>query len=120
MVEKIDAVLAVSPHIRYVAIYQDGVLQSRQRSGLTGASAAESDKYEELFVNPTILKCASQRGELDCGGLRFIVIGYGNFNQLIMPVRAGHVSVCFPLGSNPLEFTDRIAALFAPSGQAAH
>jgi hypothetical protein len=110
--DKIEEVLAISPHVRYVAIYQDGSLKSRQRSGVADPSASESDKYEELFVNPTLLKCATQRGELDCGGLRFIVIGYGHFLVLVMPIRGGHVTVGFEQDSNPLDFTSRVAALF--------
>ena len=112
MTDKIEEVLAISPHVRYVAMYQDRSLKSRQRSGVADPSASESDKYEELIVNPTLLKCATQRGEIDCGGLRFIVIGYGHFHQLVMPIRAGHVSVCFDQDSNPLDFVSRVAAFF--------
>ena len=114
--DKIEEILAISPHVRYVAIYQDRSLKSRQRSGVADPSASESDKYEELFVNPTLLKCATQRGELDCGGLRFIVIGYGHFLVLVMPIRGGHVTVGFEQDSNPLDFTSRVAALFDQSG----
>ena len=115
MTDKIEEVLAISPHVRYVAIYQDGSLKSRQRSSVANPSASESDKYEELIVNPTLLKCATQRGEIDCGGLRFIVIGYGHFNVLVMPIRAGHVTLGLELDSNPLDFTNQVAALFDQS-----
>lgn len=107
-----ERVFAVSPHIRYVAHYQDGRLESCQRPGLENASASESDKYEELFVNPTLIKCATQRGQLDCGGLRGLVVAYGNFLQLIMPVSGGHLSVCFENRSNPLDFINHLADLF--------
>ena len=46
----IDRIFAVSPDIRYVAIYRSGKLNSRQRGDVEGASASESDKYEELLV----------------------------------------------------------------------
>ena len=115
MTDKIEEILAISPHVRYAAIYQDGSLKLRQRSGVADPSASESDKYEELFVNPTLLKCATQRGELDCGGLRFIIVGYGHFHQLMMPIRAGHVSVCFDRDCSPLDFTSRVATLFDQS-----
>lgn len=108
----IDQVFAISKQIRYVAIYRDGALQSHQRPGLENSSASESDKYEELFVNPTLLKCASQRGELDCGGCRWLIVGYGNFMQFIMPIRGGHLSVCFEQGSNPVAFAGQLAALY--------
>ena len=89
----IEQCLALSPDVRYVAVYRDGVLQSRERSGLAGASATESDRYEELLVNPTALTLVRQRGNIDCGGVRYLVIRYGNFYQCVFPVPGGHVSV---------------------------
>ena len=106
-----DKVFALSASIRYVALYQSGRLDSRQRDSITAASSSESDKYEELFVNPVLLKLAEQRGTLDCGGARFVVVGYGNFQQLIVGLPDGHVSVCSELAANPLEFADRIMVL---------
>ena len=113
MTDAIDRIFAVSPDIRYVALYRNGALESHQRPGLENASASESDKYEELLVNPTLLKCATQRGDIDCGGLRGLVVAYGNFRQLVMPIRGGHLSVCFENGSsNPLAYTDQLAGMF--------
>ena len=89
----IDAVLAVSPAIRYVALYQGGRLDSRQRPGIVAPSTGESDKYEELIVNPTLLTLLGQRGDIDCGGLRFVLIRYGNFVEYVQPLRDGHLSV---------------------------
>lgn len=89
----IDRLLALSPDVRYVAVYVDGVLQSRERAGLAAASEAESDRYEELLVNPTVLTVTFQRGSIDCGGLRYVVIRYGNFYQCVFPVSGGHVSI---------------------------
>src|SRR6201996_3324519 len=102
----IDQILAVSPAVRYVALYRGGRLTSRQRSAVSDASASESDRYEELFVNPTLLTLARQRGNLDCGGAQFVLVRYGNFYQLVMDIPGGHVSVCFELSSNPLEYAD--------------
>jgi hypothetical protein len=85
---------SVSKDIRYVAIYRDGKLSSAARPDLMNASAGESDKYEELFVNPTLLTLTSQRGNLDCGGLQYVVVRYGNFFQLVIPAADGHVSIC--------------------------
>ena len=112
MTNAMDRVFALSPDIRYVALYRNGALESHQRPGLKDASASESDKYEELFVNPTLLKCASQRGNLDCGGLRGLVVAYGNFLQLVTPISGGHLSVCFESGSNPLALINRLTSLF--------
>ena len=109
-----DRIFALSPAVRYVALYRSGTLTSRQRDGeLAGASGSESDRYEELFVNPTLLTLARQRGNLDCGGARFVLVGYGNFHQLVVDLPDGHASVCFELGSNPIEHVDAIRDICA-------
>ena len=107
----IDQIFAVAPAIRYVALYRGGELTSRQRAGVMGASTSESDRYEELFVNPTLLTLARQRGNLDCGGAEFVLVGYGNFYQLVIGLPDGHVSVCFELGSNPVDHVKAIKGL---------
>lgn len=89
----IDAVFAASPAVRYVAVYRGGRLESRQREGLVGASASESDKYEELIVNPTAITLLRQRGAIDCGGLDHVLIRYGNFTEYVQPLADGHLSV---------------------------
>ena len=104
----IDQISAISPAVRYVAIYHGGKLTSRQHSG---ASASESDRYEELFVNPALLTLVRQRGDLDCGGASFVLVRYGNFYQLVIDLSGGHVSVCFEPNSNPLEYADLIRSI---------
>jgi hypothetical protein len=94
--------------VRYVAVYRKGRLQMRQRPGLRGASSSESDKYEELIVNPTLLKLVTQRGEIDCGGVKFVVIRYGNFFQTVFPVPDGHVGVGLETTANPPDYVWRI------------
>lgn len=89
----IDLLFAVGPHIRYVAVRDDQELRLVSRDGLQDASSPESDRYEELIVNPTLLTLTRQRGDIDCGGLDFVVVGYGNFRQLVIPTATGHVSV---------------------------
>lgn len=106
-------IFSVSPSIRYVAIYRAGELSLSQRSDLRSASSSESDKYEELLVNPTLLTLATQRGEIDCGGTDFVIVGYGNFLQLIIPLLSGHVSVAFEKSQNPMLYVDEIKALCA-------
>src|SRR5271170_3475418 len=91
----IDQILAAYAVVRYVALYRGGKLASRQRSALPAASASESDRYEELFVNPVLLTLVRQRGNLDCGGAWFVLVRYGNFYQLVIDLSDGHVSVCF-------------------------
>lgn len=65
----VDTVFHVTQEIRYVAVYLAGQLWMRQRPDLLHASASDSDRYEELLVNPTLLTLTRQRGEIDCGGL---------------------------------------------------
>ena len=101
-------VFALDGAIRYVALYRGGTLELEQRGGLAGASDESSDKYEELLVNPTLLKLAQQRGDIDCGGAGFVVVGYGNFNQLVIALPDGHVSVCFEKEANPISYVERI------------
>lgn len=108
-----EQVFALSPAVRYVALYRNGELASRQRDGAGGASSSESDRYEELLVNPTLLTLVKQRGNIDCGGAHFVVVRYGNFYQLVIDLPDGHVSVCFELGSNPLDYADEIRSLCA-------
>lgn len=81
------------PEVRYVATYLDGTLELNERAGISAASSSESDKYEELIVNPTLLKLLEQRGNIDCAGLRYVVIRYGSFFEFVQPVPGGHVSV---------------------------
>lgn len=81
--------------IRYVAIYIDENLVFKQKANAENSSAGGTDKFEELLVNPTLLKLASQRGNIDCGGLRFLIVGYGNFYQLVKSLpNGGHLSIC--------------------------
>ena len=81
-----------STDVRYVATSIDGQLELNQRAGIQNASASESDKYEELIVNPTLLKLLEQRGNIDCGGLEYVVIRYGSFFEFVQPVPRGHIS----------------------------
>ncbi|CAM3209795.1 hypothetical protein [Rhodothermus bifroesti] len=106
----IDHCLALSPEVRYVAVYRDELLRYRERPGLAGASSGESDKYEELFVNPSVLTLVRQRGNIDCGGLRYVVIRYGNFFQCVFPVAGGHVSVALEPSVDLPRFLDMFEA----------
>lgn len=98
----VERLFAVSPSIRYVAVYRAGELASAQRPDLANASASESDKYEELLVNPTLLTLARQRGQIDCGGLEYLVIRYGNFFEIVREIPGGHLSVGVEPDADPL------------------
>jgi hypothetical protein len=88
-----DRLFAVSTAVRYVAIYRQGQLELYQRPGIAHASASDSDRYEELIVNPTLLKLLQQRGDIDCGGLDYVLIRYGNFFAFVNPQPDGHVAI---------------------------
>lgn len=103
----IERIFGLSPDIRYVSIYRGGELQTRQRQAVA-ASSADSDRYEELIVNPTLLLLARQRGNIDCGGASFVIVGYGNFLQLVVDLPDGHVSVCFEPKTNPIEYVEAV------------
>lgn len=104
----IEEVLAVSKKIRYVAVYLNGELESKERDDLIQASSSESDKYEELIVNPTLLKLVTQRGNIDCGGAQYVIIRYGNFYQFIYQVKGGHISVSIEPDAELLKLVDGI------------
>jgi hypothetical protein len=104
-------ILDASLEFRYVALYLDEHLETISKSGTAGSSAAESDKYEELLVNPAILKLVTQRGNIDCGGARYVLIRYGNFYQWVQPVRGGHVSVCIEPSADPLQLESVLDAV---------
>lgn len=107
----VESILNLSSDIRYVAVYRDGRLESKAKSNTMGASSSDSDYYEELLVNPTLLTLASQRGNIDCGGLDYIIVRYGNFFQFVLPQSWGHVSVCIEADSDPIRIGAQIASL---------
>lgn len=111
-----EDLFALSPEIRYVAVLQGTELQMRERANLTGASASESDRYEERLVNPTLITLTRQRGNIDCGGMEYLIIRYGHFYQLVMPAGDGQVSIAFELNRSPLDYVGSISGLLARHG----
>ncbi len=107
----IKKIFKISNDIRYVAIYMNGELETESKSGTVGASSSDSDRYEELLVNPTLLKLASQRGNIDCGGLDYLLIKYGNFFQFIFSENGGHVSVCIEADADPIQLGVQVKSL---------
>ncbi len=103
-----DKLFAISPDIRYAAIYRANELEIMQRPELQNTSSSESDKYEELIVNPTLLTLVKQRGQIDCGGMEYVLIRYGNFFQLVHPIAGGHLSVAIEPWAQPLDMLDKI------------
>jgi hypothetical protein len=48
---------------------------------------------------------------IDCGGLRYVLVRYGNFYQFVISIAQGHVSVCIEPDADPIEIANRIDAL---------
>src|SRR5262249_6595949 len=111
-----DDVFAIAGSIRYVAAGHGQQPQMRSRPDLQNASSSNSDLYEELLVNPTLLGLASGRGNIDCGGLRYLIVGYGHFEMLVIPTAAGHVGVGFEVGANPTHYLDTIMGVMDEHG----
>jgi hypothetical protein len=114
MQDILQRILTISSSIRYVAIYYGGALVSAARPDLANASSSESDKYEELLVNPTLLTLSRQRGNIDCGGLDWLLIRYGAFFEFVAPLDQGHVSVGLEATSDPVSLVPGILAAAAP------
>ena len=107
----IESIFKLSDTIRYVAVYKNGQLESKSKSNTSDASSSESDRYEELLVNPTLLKLSSQRGDIDCGGLDYVLVRYGNFFQFVLPESWGHISVCIEANSDPIQIGAQVKSL---------
>ena len=99
---------AITGSIRYVAVGRGQDIAMQQRVGVDVASSDVSNRFEELLVNPTLLTLATQRGDLDCGGLRHLIIGYGYFSAYVLPIPGGHVCVSFEVDSDPVASSDAI------------
>ena len=85
--------VALSSYFRYAAIFRHGELEALERPGLSNSSSAESDKYEELIVNPALLNLVRQRGMIDCGGAEYVLVRYGRFFHYVQPIDGGHITV---------------------------
>jgi len=58
----IQDVLVMGDFVRYVAIGECQRITTADRDGLENASTPDSDRFEELFVNPALVTLARQRG----------------------------------------------------------
>ncbi len=118
--QMIDRVMALGAAIRYAALAHGAEITTRLRPDLREGdgttSSGETDRYEELLVNPAILLLTTRRGEIDCGGLDHIIVGYGNFHQLIVPIEDGHLSVAIERNADPRAFIAPVRRLIAEHG----
>ena len=100
--------------IRYVAVNQGGaIVEMEQRAEWPSYNPPETDRLEELVVNPIILELARRRGELDLGGIRYVILRYGMQYQVLFPYEAGHVSIGVELKTDPVEIATKVAERLA-------
>ena len=111
MSEKISAKLFdLDSNIRYVAVNQKGRIEEmEQNPKRPSLNPTETDRMEELIVNPIILELARRRGNLDMNGMRCVIIRYGTMYELIFPFKDGHLSIGVELNANPTEVAQSIA-----------
>lgn len=110
--EIVSTVFGFGPQVRYAAVASGQHVLLRERPGLGDASSSESDRFEELLVNPTLLLLTRQRGDIDCGGVRYVIVRYGNFAQVIVPHPvAGHVSIAVEPDHDPTPVAEAVAQL---------
>jgi hypothetical protein len=99
-----ERLFRLEPRIRYVALNQKGeIKEMRQSPRHPSFNPPESDRIEELIVNPTVLEITARRGNLDMDGIRYIVIRYGTQYQLLLPFQDGHLSIGVNLEDDPIE-----------------
>ena len=106
-----ERLFRLEPRIRYVALNQKGQIQEmRQSPRHPSTNPLESDRIEELIVNPAVLEIAARRGNIDMDGIRYVVIRYGTQYQLLLPYREGHLSIGVNLEDDPIEIARKVAA----------
>ncbi len=106
--EKISpGIFDLDPGICYVAVNQGGeIVEMEQR--LPSHNPAETDRMEELVVDPTVLGITRRRGDLDMDGIRFVIIRYGLQYQAIFDYLEGHVSLGVKSECDVIAITKRI------------
>lgn len=111
MSEKISAKLFdLDSNIRYVAVNQnERIVEMEQNPKWPSLNPTETDRMEELIVNPTILELTRRRGNLDMDGIRYVVVRYGTMYELIFPFKDGHLSIGIELNANPTEVAQKVA-----------
>lgn len=102
-----EGIFKLDPGIRYVAVNQGGEIVEMEQS-LPSHNPVETDRMEELLVNPTVLNITKRRGDLDLDGIRFVVIQYGLQYQAIFDFLDGHVSVGVNCAANVVAIAKRI------------
>ncbi|MEE9289015.1 MAG: hypothetical protein V3U69_05450 [Bacteroidota bacterium] len=111
MFEKLSGRLfELDENIRYVAVNQRGkIVEMEQHPKWPSHNPVETDRMEELIVNPAILELARRRGDIDIDGLRYVIIRYGPLYILSFPFKDGHISVGLQLNADPIDVAHKVA-----------
>jgi len=105
---------AADPNVRYVAVNEAGrITEMEQRKEWSSLNATESDRMEELVVNPIVLEAVTRRGNLDLNGVRAVIIRYGLLDEIVLPYPSGHVSIGVQQGGDLIRIAEKAAAVLA-------
>ena len=100
----------LDPHIRYVAVNQGGnIVEMEQNPEWPSYNPPDTDRMEELLVNPVVLELTRRRGDLDLEGVRYVVIRYGLQYQLVFPYQLGHISIGVELKADVASVAAKVA-----------
>ncbi len=100
----------LEPKIRYVALNQnDKIVEMEQSPQHPTYNPHESDRIEELIVNPIVLEITRRRGNIDMNGIRYVIIRYGTQYQLLMSYKDGHISIGVESEDDPIEIAGKVA-----------
>jgi len=97
--------------VGYVAAEVDGEVYMQAHPKLETKTTPESNFFEETLVNPSVLNLLQRRGDIDCGGVRYFAVGYGDFVQLILPYGVGHLSIGVESNRDVPDLAGRIESL---------
>ena len=101
----------LEPKIRYVAVNQKGrIVEMEQSPSHPSYNSSQTDRMEELIVNPVVLELAARRGNLDMDGIRYVIIRYGKQYQLLLPYGDGHLSIGVEIEDDPVEIAAKVMA----------
>ncbi|MEE8370550.1 MAG: hypothetical protein V3R73_00285 [Sphingomonadales bacterium] len=112
-----EGLLAIEPNLRYVAVNRNGRISEMVQNSPTH-NPAETDRLEELIVNPVILELAERRGRLDLGGALYVIIRYGPQYQAIFHYGDGHVSIGIDLDADPVRVVEAVHRHLGLEGEA--
>lgn len=114
----LDAILELSPIILHAALHLGGGEPLlRERIG-GDAARVEGERWEELVVNPTLIELASRRGDVDLGGLDYLIVRYHRGTNVVLPVDGGHLSLLVEPDADPLPLVAVVRATASRFGVA--